>query len=95
LDDAARPARARRVTGSRRANHRFPVYEGACYGRGTGVGLDRATGVALGVADAVDVGVAVAVAVAEGVAVELAVAVGVAVGVGEPDGAQYLPPVLK
>jgi hypothetical protein len=65
------------------SNQRFPIYEDVCYGRGAGVGLDRGTGVDLGVVVAVGVGVAVGVDV------------GVAVGVGEPEVAQYLPPVLK
>jgi hypothetical protein len=89
-NDSARPTpRAAGKLGRALPNYRFPICEDIRYGRGAGVARDRGTDVALGVVVAVDVGVAV------GVAVELAVAVGVAVGVAEPDGAQYLPPVLK
>jgi len=91
------PSPRRASCGRALPNDGFLIHQVVCYGRGAGVGLGREIGVDLGVVVAVDVGVAeaVAVAVAVGVAVELAVAVGVAVGVGEPDGAQYLPPVLK
>ena len=85
MDNAARGAVAPL------ANLRFPIYEEARYGRGAGVGLDRGTGVDLGVFVAVGVGVALPV----GVAVGVDVGVAVAVAVGEPEGAQYLPPVLK
>ena len=69
-----------------------PAYgRGAGVGRGLGVGEHlpvHGVGVGVGVGDAVGDGV--------GVGVDVAVAVGVGVGVGGgPDGAQYLPPVLK
>ena len=48
-----------------------------------------------GVAVGVTVDVAVGVGVEVGVGVGVAVTVGVGVGVGEPDCAQYLPPVFK
>jgi len=68
-------------------------------GRGAGVGRDRGVGVGRppGVGDGVNVafGVALGVGVVVGVAVGVAVAVGVGVGVGEPNCAQYLPPVFK
>ena len=78
--------------------HSMPSYgRGAGVGRGLGVGADLGVGVGLAVAVAVAVGVAVAVAVAVGVGLNVAVGVGLAVGVGvgEPDCAQYLPPVLR
>jgi hypothetical protein len=53
------------------------------------VGVDVAVGVDAGVTVAVAVGVTV------GAGVGVDVAVGVGVGVGEPDCAQYLPPVFK
>jgi hypothetical protein len=62
---------------------------------GANLGVGDGLAVAVGVAETVPVGVGVGVVVVVAVGVAVAVAVGVAVGVGEPDCAQYLPPVLN
>ena len=72
-----------------------PYGLGGGVGRGLGVGADLGVGEGL----AVDVGVGETVAVGVDVGVEeavlVAVDVGLGVGVGVPDCAQYLPPVLS
>jgi hypothetical protein len=64
-------------------------------GANLGVGDGLAVAVGVGVAETVPVGVGIGVVVVVAVGVAVAVAVGVAVGVGEPDCAQYLPPLLN
>ena len=64
---------------------------GAILGVGDGLAVAVGVGETVPVAVGVDVGVDVPV----GVAVTVEVGVTVGVGVGEPDGAQYLPPVLS
>jgi len=71
-------------------NQIFAAESATGYGRGAGVGRGLTDGPGRAVGD----GLAVVVGVALTVAVAVAVAVAVGVGVGEPDCAQYLPPLL-
>jgi hypothetical protein len=75
---------------SRTPQHLTSIHD--FYGRGRGVGRLLGVGAVLGVG--VALGVEVGVALGVGVGVTVAVGEGVGVGVA-PDGAQYLPPVLK
>jgi hypothetical protein len=78
-----------------RSSYCYGVGRGAGVGRGRGVGASLGVGVGLAVAVGVGETVAVAAGVAVAVGVGVRVGVCVGVGVGEPNCAQYLPPVLN